>query len=143
MRGSERANLVPFSRPPKEVDMIQKGNVTVHVSDMDRAIRFYCEALGLPLRVRYGNEWAEADTQGLTIGIHGGRSAGSPPSGERNLTIGLEVANLEEAMETLGGRGVTFAGRVSEDTAVRIAHFADPDGNPLYLCQVKYSPASH
>ena len=28
--------------------------------------------------------------------------------------------------------------RLTEDEAVRIAFFSDPDGNPLYLCQSKF-----
>jgi hypothetical protein len=40
------------------------------------------------------------------------------------------------AIETLQARGVTFA-PVVEDKATRIATFNDPDGNPLYLVEVK------
>ena len=36
------------------VTMLKEGNVTVMISDMDRAIRFYTEALGLKLKYRHG-----------------------------------------------------------------------------------------
>ena len=34
----------------------------------------------------------------------------------------------------LSARGIEF-GAVSSDGMLKIAHFADPDGNPLYLCE--------
>jgi Glyoxalase/Bleomycin resistance protein/Dioxygenase superfamily len=37
------------------------GNASIFVSNMDRAIGFYTEKLGLRLRTRIGDEWAEFD----------------------------------------------------------------------------------
>ena len=34
-------------------------------------------------------------------------------------------------------RGVEFSGPVLDDTALRLAYFADPDGNPFYLAEMK------
>ena len=49
--------------------MISGGNATVFVSDMDRAVRFYTEVLGLKLTNRFGNHWATVEAgKGLTIG---------------------------------------------------------------------------
>src|SRR5713101_6395731 len=58
--------------PRKEGTMFSGGNVTVYVSNMDRAVRFYSETLGLKLAYRFGDHWAsiEAGT-GLTIGPPG------------------------------------------------------------------------
>jgi catechol 2,3-dioxygenase-like lactoylglutathione lyase family enzyme len=39
--------------------MITGGNVTVYVSDMDRAVDFYIKQLGLKVGQRFGNHWAE------------------------------------------------------------------------------------
>jgi predicted enzyme related to lactoylglutathione lyase len=39
-------------------------------------------------------------------------------------------------MDTLQSRGVVFA-PVVDDKATRIASFSDPDGNSLYLVEVK------
>jgi len=35
--------------------MFSGGNVTVYVSNMDRAVRFYSETLGLKLAYRFGD----------------------------------------------------------------------------------------
>src|SRR5581483_2474031 len=41
--------------------MFSSGNVTVYVADMDRAVRFYSEVLGLKLAYRFGNHWASIE----------------------------------------------------------------------------------
>ena len=51
--------------------MIYGGNATVYVSNMDNAIRFYTEALGLELTNRFGNHWATVQAgKTLVIGLH-------------------------------------------------------------------------
>src|SRR5262249_14061625 len=37
--------------------MYSSGNITVYVSNMDRAVRFYSEVLGLRLAYRFGDHW--------------------------------------------------------------------------------------
>src|SRR3954468_23452317 len=105
--------------------MYNSGNVTVYVSNMDRAVKFYTEALGLKLAYRFGDHWASVELgKGLTIGLHPTTSA--PPPGPRTggPTIGLELSGaIEEAMKTLEGRGVHFHGVHDEGKAGKFAHF--------------------
>ena len=42
--------------------MISGGNATVYVSNMDAAVQFYTETLGLTLTNRFGNHWATLET---------------------------------------------------------------------------------
>lgn len=43
-----------------------KGSLmTIMVADMDRAVGFYTETLGLALRFRAGNDWAEVNSPGV------------------------------------------------------------------------------
>ena len=109
------------------------GNVTVMVSDVERAIRFYTETLGLPLKARYGDEWAEVSAPGVTIGLHPRRGKAPKPGG--GLSIGFQVNDLNSAMAELKRKGVRFAPRVSEEGPFRIAFFDDPDANPLYVVE--------
>ena len=44
--------------------------------------------------------------------------------------------DLESVMTTLKNAGIEFQGPIVEDENTRLAFFADPDGNPLYLAQV-------
>lgn len=45
-----------------------KGSmVTIIVADMERSIDFYTKRLGLPLKARYGNEFAIVEAPGVAI----------------------------------------------------------------------------
>lgn len=112
---------------------IKSCNVTVMVSNMSQAIKFYTETLGLTLKNKYGDHWADIEGPGISIGLH-------PTQREiirsDNLQIGLNVANLEEAIAKLEKKGVQFT--MNKDDQVRIAYFNDPDRNTLYLIQSQY-----
>ncbi len=118
--------------------MIASGNATVMVSDMDRAVDFYTRILGLKLAARVGSDWAEVETPGLTLGLHPAGD-GPKPGTPGSISIGLVVeGSIETAMGTLEQRGVRFHGPVLDSDAVKLAFFGDPDGNALYLCEVKH-----
>ena len=122
--------------------MFTGGNATIMVRDFDRAIRFYVETLGLQLLYRAADEWAEVRAaDGLTLGIHPWRGNGPAPGSASGISIGLTVKTIEPAIEELKKRGVTFHGQVQDNENVKLAFFGDPDGNPLYLCEVKPVPA--
>src|SRR5438105_3153949 len=61
---------------------IDGGVATIFTTDMDRAVRFYTETLGLKLVFRAGEHWAQVDAgKGFMIGLHptqpGSRELGS------------------------------------------------------------------
>jgi catechol 2,3-dioxygenase-like lactoylglutathione lyase family enzyme len=116
--------------------MFKDANVTVMVSNMDRAVNFYVETLGLKLKSRYGDYFAQVEAPGTTIALHPSSKNGPQPGKSESLSIGLGVDNLESAMATLRDKGVTFSGEV-EDGPVKLAFFTDPDRNPLYLSQTQ------
>jgi predicted enzyme related to lactoylglutathione lyase len=118
--------------------MINGGTASVYVSDMDRAIAFYTEAVGLKLRTRVGTTWAEIDAgNGLIIGLHPFSSEATAAPGTRGaINIELAVTEpMEKVVETLTGRGVVFEGPIKEYEVVRIAMFLDPDKNLIMLGQ--------
>lgn len=119
--------------------MIKSGNVTIMATDFERAFRFYTETLGFKAASRFGNEWAEVKTEGLTIGIHPRGKAVAPPAAPDAVSIGLEVDSIEREMEVLQGKGIRFERGPVEDGMVRLAFFKDPEGTPLYLCEVKHA----
>jgi catechol 2,3-dioxygenase-like lactoylglutathione lyase family enzyme len=125
--------------------MFNGGIVTIFVTDMNRSVRFYTEQLGLKLLQRYENHFATVDAgHGLTLGLHP-TSASAPASAadgeprKSGISIGLYLTGtLKEAVANLQARGVTFDGPVlNEGKAGSFAHFTDPDGNPLYLAEMK------
>lgn len=110
--------------------MFNGGNVTVMVTDMDRAVGFYTGVLGLELKVRYGNGYAEVLAgPGLTIALHmaGPRAGGNASDGSASgaaVSIGLmTTVPLEEVIEQLGGQGVTFKGPIVDN---RNQEYASP-----------------
>lgn len=120
--------------------MLQGITATIYVSNMDRAVDFYTKTLGLPLAGRWGDEYAGIDIgKGLAIGLHPARSPHSPKPGSSGaIQIGFSVdGSLDDVVEDLKARGVAFRGPIVDDAQVRLAYFGDPDGNDLYLIEVR------
>lgn len=110
--------------------MIKSGNVTVFVNDIKKAIEFYTKVLGFKLKNNYENEWAEIEAPDLTIGLHAGRKS----STKGHVSIGFQVDDLDKTVKELQKKGISF--KIHEEKPVKIAHFKDPEGTSLYLCQV-------
>ena len=122
--------------------MIEGGTPTIYVSNMDRAVEFYTEVLGLRLVSRYGDEWASVDAgRGMTIGLHPAAERMGAPGTLGSINVGFNVTqSIDDVVRTLESRGVTFDGAIKGDAngSIRLAFFGDPDGNSLYLCESKY-----
>jgi predicted enzyme related to lactoylglutathione lyase len=126
--------------------MVTAGVPTVFVSDMDRAVRFYTEILGLTLEQRFGNHWASVKAlNGLTIGLHPASEV-SPAGRRGSITIGFNLDEpIDKAVERLKKRGVKFTKDIFEDGSSKIAYFCDEDGNEFYMIELlaewqKYAP---
>jgi catechol 2,3-dioxygenase-like lactoylglutathione lyase family enzyme len=117
--------------------MVTGGNATVFVSNMDNAVRFYTEVLGLRLTNRFGDHWATVDAgKGLTIGLHPASSKYPAPGTKGGMMLGLEIGtSIEQAVVRLNGHGVKVGGIVRNE-AGNFTDFEDPDGNPIYLWEV-------
>ena len=85
--------------------MFKDANVTLIVSDMDRAIKFYTETLGLRLLANYGGHFAEVQAPGVKIGLHPGKPA---KEASRGMSLGFRVEDYEAAAKELEARGVKF-----------------------------------
>ena len=100
--------------------------------DMDQSVGFYRDVLGLSLRQRMGEDWAEFDVGGTTVALHGTREGHAPP--QEGATIVFEVDDLDTTMNALRGRDVVFEGEVAEVPGYgRFVTFRDPDGNMLQI----------
>jgi catechol 2,3-dioxygenase-like lactoylglutathione lyase family enzyme len=117
--------------------LIDGGSPVVYVSDMDRAVAFYTETLGLKLAGRFDDEYALVDAgRGFQIGLHpsGPRSPKPGTPGSIQITLGVH-GSIDDVVATLTHRGVSFDGPIIDDDPVRLAFFTDPDGNELHLCE--------
>lgn len=119
--------------------MLDGAVATIYVSDMNRAVAFYVQALGLRLLHRWGDEWASIDAGGgFTIGLHPRSERGPAPGTRGAISVGFNVTKpIDEVVAALQAQGVAFRGPVvGDDGGIRLAFFGDPDGNDLYLCEV-------
>lgn len=109
--------------------MIRGGLVSLPVRDVEAAVRFYVETLGMKLVEETEPEWAVIDAgDGLHLALRRGKTAAE------GARVGLSPKiPIAEAVAILENRGVTFT--TSKEGAVTIASFTDPDGNALYLFQ--------
>lgn len=108
------------------------------VQDLEAAIPFYRQTLGLPLRKR-GEDWAFFDAgQGAQFELFTGGVASAEPKGpdKQSVVVSLRVDDLDQAMQELQGKGITFVGEVGEFDGTRWAYFFDPEGNRLELKEI-------
>jgi catechol 2,3-dioxygenase-like lactoylglutathione lyase family enzyme len=107
------------------------GNVFYRVPDMEAAVRFYTDVLGLSLKFRDGDHWATFDVGGSTLAVEGGG-----PGGPGGATVSLRVDGLEALVADLRAKGATVSD-VKTGPHERRAELLDPAGNLLVL----YAPA--
>lgn len=106
-------------------------NAFYWTKDMDASVAFYRDVLGLEMRLRHGEDWAEFDVGGTTLALHGSRGVQPTTDG---ATVVFEVDDLDAVMRALGVRGVAFEGDVREVTGQgRFATFRDPAGNVVQV----------
>jgi catechol 2,3-dioxygenase-like lactoylglutathione lyase family enzyme len=118
---------MPTEGPTKGID-----HVYYWTRDMDRAVAFYQDVLGLPVAHRAGDEWAEFQAGAVRLALHATGEDELPASG----TVVFRVDDLDEARWTLQQRGATFDGHESEVSGfARFATLRDPDGNPVQLIE--------
>ncbi len=113
--------------------------VSLPTADLDAAVRFYGETLGLP-RSAYRPErgFAEFETGTVTLSIIEPAKMGLEHHVSRNA-IALHVDDVAAARAALEERGVTFAGDTFDTGVCHMGFFADPDGNALMLHH-RYAP---
>jgi len=125
---------------------IRSGITTLYVRDIERSVGFYRDTLGLSLAAHVQGKWAEL-TIGptLRIGLHLDEGAAKRPRAPnpRSISVGLEVTDISLEVLRLKANHVEVDGPIlSETDPVRLAFFADPDGNLLYLYSVAGLPNS-
>ncbi len=106
-------------------------NVHYWTKNMNEAVGFYRDVLGLDLTMRAGEDWAEFDVAGATVALHGARPNAAPP--QPGATVVFEVDDLDRVVLALKQKGVEFAGEFGEAAVGRFATFRDPDGNLLQI----------
>ncbi|SFT90679.1 Catechol 2,3-dioxygenase [Lishizhenia tianjinensis] len=111
---------------------LEASRVNLMVMDMDKSIVFYTETLGFQLLNRWGNHYAEIQAVDLTIALH--ENTKNHQIGTAS-SIGFGVSAFDDEVEALKTKGITLS--LEDDAYIRLAHFTDPDGHPLFLAERK------
>ena len=108
-------------------------HVLLYVSDMNRALRFYTEALGLSLLSK-SEGFSVVGGEKFWISLHlSSKSAKDREGGEAGFLV-LKPDNIHLAQEELIKNGVQFTRRIYEAApGVLVTEFRDTEGNKLSL----------
>ena len=111
--------------------MLERADlVYLFVADMDRAVAFYRDTLGLSLEYRAGDDWAQFEAGPIKLGLHAAAGGEVRPGG----TVAFTVTDLETSRAGLAAEGVSIGHEGGgERGEPRFVEFADPDGNALAL----------
>ncbi|MEX0753793.1 MAG: VOC family protein [Actinomycetota bacterium] len=104
-------------------------------ANMDVAVAFYRDVLGLALLRRDGDVWAEFDTGPARFALHGREGVPAMPGG----TAVFRVADLDAARLAVTDHGVRIERTGEVEGRARFAALRDPDGNPVQL--IEHLPA--
>ena len=117
------------------------GVVVIPVSDQDRAIAFYVDALGFEKRtdVPFGNgyRWVEVAPAGADTAIAIVPPPPGKPTGGTETGIGLNTEDIDALHAELKERDVDVDAEVSRmgDPVPPLFWFRDPDGNTLMVVE--------
>ena len=94
------------------------------VADMDRAVRFYRDVLGLPLKFQSPG-WSEFETGDTILALH--------PASQKNLAgaveLGFNVPDLGKFHQEMKAKGVQFSmPPTKQDFGGLLAQFVDSEG---------------
>lgn len=132
---------------------IQENIVGIHmvwvvVKDLDKAIQYYTETLGLALQ-DLSKEYGWAELSGPT-GSRIGLAQHNEKSGEwdatnvkpgQNAVITFTVKDINAAIESYSQKGVRLLGKVMEVPGeVKLQTFQDLDGNLFQLAELLRAP---
>jgi predicted enzyme related to lactoylglutathione lyase len=117
--------------------------VSIPTTDLERAMAFYGDVLGLPrssLWQRPGQEpvGAEYETGTVTLALMVCQRLGLELQPHR-VPVALRVDDVLAAKAELEARGVVFKGDIIDSGVCHQAIFEDPDGNLLDLHH-RYAP---
>ena len=115
--------------------LLRIWDVSLTVSDLQRAAVFYEQVLGLSKKYKYSS-YAGFDCGGVEIGLVPGEPAEHIPGVP---VVDFLVEDIDEAYQALSTKGVQFL-KPPQDTqwGSRLAVFTDPDGNRLQLVQIEW-----
>jgi predicted enzyme related to lactoylglutathione lyase len=104
--------------------MAIKLGYSIHfVADMDRAVAFYRDTLGLTPKFA-SPDWSEFATGETTLALH----PASPQNPAGSTHLGFVSTGIETVHRELVGKGVVFTRPPTPEHGVMLAEFVDSEG---------------
>ena len=118
---------------------MELAQITNVVHDIDRAVKFHRDTLGLPLLFQAPPSLAFFQLGAVRLMLS---PAENPEQDHPGSTLYLRVKDIESVHRTLVAKGVTFVGtphrvHAAADYDLWMAFFHDPDKNPMALMEEK------
>ncbi len=101
------------------------------VNDMDRAVNFYQDILGLEIKFRDGGRWTQFDVNGVGVALADPSEGSVPPGG--GATVVFEVEDLAAMRERLAQSGFTVNETVDMGGHGKYFTTVDPAGNIVQI----------
>ena len=122
------------------VYLFQIGQIAMPVRDVEKAIAFYRDVLGMRFLFKAPPGLGFFDCAGVRLMLDGPAAA----QAGRGSVLYYKVEDIEDAFATLAGRGVAFEGKPHliakmPDHELWMAFFRDSEGNTLALMCEKRS----
>lgn len=110
------------------------------MNDLERAVEFYRDMLGLPLRHEgsFGAEFLGGETR---LGVHPAVHPDSKALVGRHTGLTFRVDGLLHFCGDLHAKGVRFINEPTQQSWGIMAMIADPDGNAMALWEPPTEPA--
>jgi catechol 2,3-dioxygenase-like lactoylglutathione lyase family enzyme len=102
---------------------MQLTHVVEYVADMDRAVTFYRDTLGLPLKFQTP-EWSEFETGGTPFALQ----LASPEHPAGQIQLGFGVPDIHQFYGEATARGAAFTLPPVARQWGTVAELTDPDG---------------
>lgn len=108
-------------------------HINLNVSDLERSMRFYQQALGLVEDFRAGPRMVFMSPQGTddVITLHQTEPVG--PQGVAHFGFQIEGGNLDDAVAAVVAAGGKFLSKGEHAPGVLYAYVSDPDGYVIEL----------
>ena len=107
--------------------------ISVPVTDMERAKRFYGETLGIPFATDDSSFPEFQLGENVSLYLIKMENIEQQFTGPHTAHIALRVPDVAEARRELEERGVEFESETFDTGVCHMAIFKDPDGNALML----------
>jgi lactoylglutathione lyase len=104
---------------------VKLSYVIEFVGDMDRAVKFYRDTLGLPLKFESPG-WSEFATGDTTLALH----SASDKNAAGKVVMGINVPDLGKFYDEMRANGVKFPmPPTKQDFGGTLAQFEDSEGS--------------